>query len=94
MVAWPRGIREIVDSEWVPVTHVITVLTGRNKVGKTSEMATLRTLLQSVISVRCANPIGAMMESFRGPPAQIGLIRHAHSAPTSTGPVVSWLHRG
>jgi len=65
-----RGIPEIVDSEWVPVTHVITVLTGRNNVGKTSEMATLTTLLKSVISVRCANPIGAMMESFRGRPRQ------------------------
>ncbi len=44
-----RGIPEIVESEWVLLTHGITVLTGRSNVGKTSEATALMTLLQPVI---------------------------------------------
>jgi len=53
----------------------------------------LATLLQPVIWVRCANPIGAMMESFRGRPVLTGLVRRANSPTTGIGPMVSWLHR-
>jgi putative AbiEii toxin of type IV toxin-antitoxin system/OLD-like protein len=42
-----RGIAEIVDSDWLPLTQGITVLTGRNNVGKTR-------LLQAIEGLRSA----------------------------------------
>lgn len=53
----------------------------------------LATLHQPVIWVRCANPIGAMMESFRGRFVLTELVRRANSPTTGIGPMVSWLHR-
>ena len=62
-------------------------------VGKTSETAALTTLLQPVICAH-AHPIDAIMESFRGWPAQAGLIRRADSATTGTGTRrLSWRRR-
>ena len=62
-------------------------------VGKTSQITLLKTLLQPVICAH-AHPIDAIMESFRGWPAQAGLIRRADSATTGTGTRrLSWRRR-
>jgi hypothetical protein len=49
-----RGIPEIADGDWVLLTHGITVLTGRNNVGKTR-------LLQAIAALRpdapCSSPL-------------------------------------
>lgn len=87
-----RGLPEIVDGDWIPLTHGITVLTGRNNVGKTRILQSIASLNPSVtpsgllphVRIEAGNTV---IELKTGPGAV--LERYDVTDPSETS-VVTW----